>query len=111
MLCHQHRLILSDPFLLTLLAIAQHHKNARTFIQTSIETGIGKINLPYASLYARLNEGPRIFVVLGYSEQGQQKWVTQDQAMLVTQHGRLVKRREPCPAQSTARCGSSLRRC
>lgn len=48
-------------------------------------------NLPYASLYARLNEGPRIFVVLGYNEKGQQKWVTQDQAMLVTQHGRLVK--------------------
>lgn len=48
-------------------------------------------NLPYASLYARLNDGPRIFVVLGYSEKGQQKWVTQDQAMLVTQHGRLVK--------------------
>ena len=48
-------------------------------------------NLPYASLYARINDGPRIFVVLGYNETGQQKWVTQDQAMLVTQHGRLVK--------------------
>ncbi len=48
-------------------------------------------NLPYASLYARINDGPRIFVVLGYNENGQQKWVTQDQAMLVTQHGRLVK--------------------
>ncbi|MGK3143779.1 YjbF family lipoprotein [Pantoea sp. C2G6] len=47
--------------------------------------------LPYASLYARINSGPRIFVVLGYNENGQQKWVTQDQAMLVTQHGRLVK--------------------
>jgi len=48
-------------------------------------------NLPYASLYARINDGPHIFVVLGYNENGQQKWVTQDQAMLVTQHGRLVK--------------------
>lgn len=48
-------------------------------------------SLPYASLYARINEGPRIFVVLGYDEQGQQKWVTQDKAMLVMQHGRLVK--------------------
>ena len=48
-------------------------------------------SLPYASLYARINEGPRIFVVLGYDEQGQQKWVTQDKAMLVMLHGRLVK--------------------
>ncbi len=48
-------------------------------------------NLPYASLYARINDGPRIFVVLGYNENGQQKWVTQDKAMLVMQHGRLVK--------------------
>ncbi|WP_058972280.1 YjbF family lipoprotein [Type-D symbiont of Plautia stali] len=48
-------------------------------------------SLPYASLYARINEGPRIFVVLGYDEQGQQKWITQDKAMLVMQHGRLVK--------------------
>lgn len=48
-------------------------------------------SLPYASLYARINEGPRIFVVLGYDENGQQKWITQDKAMLVMQHGRLVK--------------------
>ena len=48
-------------------------------------------SLPYASLYARINQGARIFVVLGYDEQGQQKWITQDKAMLVTQHGRLVK--------------------
>ncbi len=47
--------------------------------------------LPYASMYLRVNEGPRIFVVLGYNEQGEQKWVTQDQAMLVTQHGRVVR--------------------
>ncbi|WP_277976975.1 YjbF family lipoprotein [Pantoea endophytica] len=48
-------------------------------------------NLPYASLYARINAGPRIFVVLGYNENGQQKWITQDKAMLVMQHGRLIK--------------------
>ena len=47
--------------------------------------------LPYASLYARVDNGPRIFVVLGYLENGQQKWVTQDKAMLVMHHGRLVK--------------------
>lgn len=48
-------------------------------------------SLPYASMYLRVNNGQRIFVVLGYNEQGQQKWVTQDKAMLITEHGRLVK--------------------
>ena len=48
-------------------------------------------NMPYASQYMRLNGGPQLFVVLAFAEDGQQKWVTQDQATLVTQHGRLVK--------------------
>ena len=39
----------------------------------------------------QLNGGPQLFVVLAFAEDGQQKWVTQDQATLVTQHGRLVK--------------------
>lgn len=47
--------------------------------------------LPYASMYLRINGGQQIFVVLGYNENGQQKWITRDQAMLVTEHGRLVK--------------------
>ncbi|MDA8502336.1 MULTISPECIES: YjbF family lipoprotein [unclassified Citrobacter] len=48
-------------------------------------------NMPYASQYMQLNGGPRLFVVLAFTENGQQKWVTQDRAILVTQHGRLVK--------------------
>lgn len=48
-------------------------------------------SLPYASMYLRIDKGQRIFLVLGYDENGQQKWVTQDRAMLVTQKGRLVK--------------------
>ena len=48
-------------------------------------------NMPYASQYIQLNNGPQLFVALAFSENGQQKWVTQDQAILVTQHGRLVK--------------------
>ncbi|WP_260862213.1 YjbF family lipoprotein [Citrobacter sp. Marseille-Q6884] len=48
-------------------------------------------NMPYASQYMQLNGGPQLFVVLAFAENGQQKWVTQDQAILVTQHGRLVK--------------------
>ncbi|HFP2584615.1 TPA: YjbF family lipoprotein [Escherichia coli] len=48
-------------------------------------------NMPYASQYMQLNGGPQLFVELAFAEDGQQKWVTQDQATLVTQHGRLVK--------------------
>ncbi|MGL4726658.1 MAG: YjbF family lipoprotein [Scandinavium sp.] len=48
-------------------------------------------NMPYASQYMQLNNGPQLFVVLAFSENGQQKWVTQDQATVVTQHARIVK--------------------
>lgn len=33
--------------------------------------------LPYSTMYLRLNEGQRIFVVLGYIEQEQSKWLSQ----------------------------------
>lgn len=45
----------------------------------------------YASQYMSINNGPQLFVVLAYNENGQQKWVTQDRAMIVTQNGRIVK--------------------
>ena len=48
-------------------------------------------NIPYASMYLRLDGGRQLFVVLGYDEDGQQKWITQDRAMVVIQNGRLVK--------------------
>ncbi len=48
-------------------------------------------DMPYASQYMQLNNGPQLFVVLAFDENGQQKWVTQDRATLVTQHGRIVK--------------------
>ncbi|UTV26991.1 YjbF family lipoprotein [Photobacterium atrarenae] len=59
-------------------------------------------SLPYASLYARLGDGPQAFMVLalaeprfGSSPNSQQplqlKWLSSDQGMLVTEHGRLVK--------------------
>lgn len=48
-------------------------------------------NMRYASQYMRINNGPQIFVVLAYDENGQQKWVTQDRSMVVTEHGRIVK--------------------
>lgn len=52
-------------------------------------------DMPYASQYMQLNGGPQLFVVLAFSENGQQKWATQDQSILVTQHGRLVKTQLP----------------
>ncbi|WP_345829939.1 YjbF family lipoprotein [Erwinia sp. HDF1-3R] len=48
-------------------------------------------SLPYASMYLRVDGGQRIFVVLGFDENGQQKWITRDRSMVVTQHGRVVK--------------------
>ena len=48
-------------------------------------------NIPYASMYLSLNNERQIFVVLGYNEAGQQKWITQDRAVIVMQDGRLVK--------------------
>ncbi len=47
--------------------------------------------IPYASMYAKVNDGAQIFVVLAYAENGNLKWVTRDQAMLVTRNGRLIK--------------------
>ncbi|SFT92092.1 Group 4 capsule polysaccharide lipoprotein gfcB, YjbF [Kosakonia arachidis] len=49
------------------------------------------LNMPYASQYMQLNNGPQLFVVLAFDENGQQKWVTQDQATIVTQNYRIVK--------------------
>ncbi|XBS70025.1 YjbF family lipoprotein [Acerihabitans sp. KWT182] len=48
-------------------------------------------DIPYASMYARVNNGSQIFVVLAYAENGLLKWVTRDKAMLVTRNGRLIK--------------------
>lgn len=48
-------------------------------------------NSPYASSYVRIGDGPQIFMVLALVEADQQKWLSSDKAMLVTQHGRIVK--------------------
>lgn len=54
-------------------------------------------DIPFASAYVRLNDGPKVFMVLAYAEknpatgQTQLKWVSQDQAMIVTERGRIVK--------------------
>src|SRR5690606_26984203 len=46
--------------------------------------------LPYSTMYLRLDNGPRILVVLGYIEQRNSKWLSQDNAMIVTHNGRLI---------------------
>jgi len=48
-------------------------------------------SLPYSTMYLTLNNGQRVLVVLGYIEQGNSKWLSQDRAMLVTRQGRLLK--------------------
>ncbi|RJX67162.1 YjbF family lipoprotein [Vibrio sinensis] len=54
-------------------------------------------NLPYASIQARINQGPLIFMVLAFAELNpatghmQLKWVSSDHAMIVTENGRIVK--------------------
>lgn len=53
--------------------------------------------LPYASMYARINNGQQIFMVLAYAETNpkngntQLKWLSSDKAMIVTENGRIVK--------------------
>ncbi|MCM0147584.1 YjbF family lipoprotein [Photobacterium galatheae] len=59
--------------------------------------------LPYASMYARIGDGPQAFMVLALAEHPvrfqttptastlQLKWLAADKGMLVTEHGRLVK--------------------
>ena len=48
-------------------------------------------NSPYASSYVRIGDGPQIFMVLALVENGRQKWLSSDKAMLVTENGRIVK--------------------
>ncbi|MDX1303646.1 YjbF family lipoprotein [Photobacterium sp.] len=61
--------------------------------------------LPYASIYAQIDNGPLAFMVLAFAESKhiidipsadyrsdvQLKWLSADRGMLVTEHGRVVK--------------------
>lgn len=47
--------------------------------------------LPYAAIQLKWGQGPRVLSTLAFAEGDELKWVTQDKAMLVTQHGRLVR--------------------
>ncbi|EGA69189.1 putative lipoprotein [Vibrio sinaloensis DSM 21326] len=53
--------------------------------------------LPYASMYVRINDGPQIFMVLAFVDTNpvtgnkQFKWLSSDSAMITTENGRVVK--------------------
>lgn len=67
---------------------------AKAVVKTTPDTVVSDEQireLPFASAYVRVGEGHRAFVVLAYVEAGQQKWVSKDRTMIVTQQGRLVK--------------------
>lgn len=54
-------------------------------------------DIPYASMYVTINDGPRIFMVLAFAEKNpttgaeRLKWLSADRAMIVTENGRIVK--------------------
>jgi len=48
-------------------------------------------NLPYASIYLKIGNAPRGFVVLGEVNQQNLKWYSADHAMVMTHVGRVVK--------------------
>ncbi|WP_260260024.1 YjbF family lipoprotein [Vibrio intestinalis] len=53
--------------------------------------------IPYASSYFKINNGPQVFMVLAYAEinpdtgNTQLKWMSSDSAMIVTENGRVTK--------------------
>lgn len=47
--------------------------------------------LPYAAIQFKWGQGPRVLSVLAFAEGDELKWITNDKAMVVTQHGRLVR--------------------
>lgn len=95
-----HKLIVSLLcfFVLTLSACSS---TSRTYIDTlklAFDRGEGASlsNAELASrdrdvLYVTVGNLPRAVLVLAYSEFGQQKWLSADNAMLVLENGRLVK--------------------
>jgi len=48
-------------------------------------------SIPFSTMYLRLDNGQRVFSGLGYIEQGNSKWLSQDNSILVTRQGRLLK--------------------
>lgn len=49
------------------------------------------LRTPYASAYLRVGDLPRAFVILGYLDAGEEKWISNDKAMVSLKNGRLIK--------------------
>jgi hypothetical protein len=55
------------------------------------------LEIPYATTYARINDGAQILMVLAFAEVNpetgieQLKWLSSDHVMIVTENGRIVK--------------------
>lgn len=70
--------------------------------------------LEYASLYAKINDGPKIFMVLAFAENNpatghtRLKWLSADRAMIVTENGRITKTLK-LPGSNLANLSSSTR--
>lgn len=72
--------------------------NETAFGIDDVELSAEHINsLPYASAFVKINDGATIFMVLALAEPNpvtgviQLKWMSSDNAMIVTENGRIVK--------------------
>lgn len=60
--------------------------------QSDVEVSSQKVaETPYSSAYLKVGKAPRAFVILGFAEQGNLKWLSADKNMVVMRAGRLVK--------------------
>lgn len=87
--------------LFTALALAGCSSTVRTYTDTlklAFNPGDGATvtaeqlaSLGKDAVYATVGNLPRALLVLEFTEHGQSKWVSADNAMLVLEHGRLIK--------------------
>lgn len=95
-----HKLILTT-LCLALLMLSGCSSTTRTYLDTLMLAlkpgdGVSLSDQELASrdndvLYVTVGSLPRALLVLAYTEFGQQKWVSADNALLVLENGRLVK--------------------
>jgi hypothetical protein len=47
--------------------------------------------IPYATISAKIGSGPKSILILGRKENDDLHWISEDRAVIVTRHGRVVK--------------------
>jgi hypothetical protein len=78
--CAQHLSMVSDTAKLAIMG------------QPDAEISTQKVaEIPYSSAFLKVGKAPRAFVVLGFAEQGNLKWLSADKNMVVMRAGRLIK--------------------